>query len=72
MDIYTAKKIGEIISPTDGGCHHCVGGLIDRLNSAFPEYDFFISDDKFLVQPDWSDDPEDAQSYPLVKVCQKS
>jgi len=77
ITIDDAKKIGRIIATADSGCSTCVRMLIAQANTAFPEYEFFLTDERFAVIHEEDKypgaEPEEYTTYcDLVDVRQRS
>ena len=69
MKLEDAQKIIDIMSTADGGCSTCFSGLSEKFFAAFPQ---FSRGEKrtYTVQPDWSDDPEDAAHFDSITVLE--
>ena len=61
MTLEEAQTIALIAGTADGGCSTCVSNMLKRLNAAFPEFTFSISNGikATYEKPDWSNDPDD-------------
>lgn len=60
MTLDEAKKVADVIATADEGCAICVDNLCERMTAAFPQFQFARSDDGLMIQPAWSDHPDDA------------
>lgn len=69
MTLEEATAIGMIAGTADGGCSVCVRNLIDRLNAAFPAFQWEMTRDEQEEQPEWSDDPKDIMTVGYVVAC---
>jgi len=38
MTIDEARRVARAVAHADGGCGHCIGDLLERLESAFPGF----------------------------------
>jgi hypothetical protein len=65
-----ADAIAAVIRTADSGCSVCVRGLCERMTAAGLGWTFSMSgrDIEVIEQPDWSTDPDDAETrtYPEV------
>ncbi|MBB5985992.1 hypothetical protein [Sphingobium lignivorans] len=60
MTLEEAQKAADIIGTADGGCTTCINRLIKRFEAAFPEFELVRTSEEINEQPEWSDDPDDA------------
>ncbi len=51
MTLEEARKIAAIAGTVDGGCAGCCEDVVERLNSAFPEFAWTVLDD-FYERPE--------------------
>lgn len=61
-----ASKIADIIATADSGCSTCVHSLCERLTEASLGFTFRMTGQDVTRQAEWSDDPEDTQTFPEV------
>lgn len=65
-----ADAIAAVIRTADGGCSVCVRDLCRRMTDAGLGWAFAMTgrDIEVMDQPNWSDDPDDAETrtYPEV------
>jgi hypothetical protein len=66
VDIAEARKIAAIVGTADDGCSHCVRGLTDRLNDAFPDFVWHPTDEPQREMPALSTDSDDATTIGIV------
>lgn len=38
MTLEEAEKVARVAETADGGCSHCVSGMAEELQEAFPEF----------------------------------
>ncbi len=70
MTLEEAEILAKIIATADNGCSACVQSLCDKLTEAQLGFTFTPGGPDFTMQPAWSDDPEDAETYTGVIVRQ--
>lgn len=65
-----ANKVAAVIRTADGGCSSCVSELCRRMTAAGLGFDFTMTGRNVeeVVQPDWSDDPDDGYTQPWPEV----
>lgn len=60
MTLDEARRVAKIIGTADGGCSVCVGNLVDKMNSEFPEFEW--------TDGERGQDDEDGESFRAVDV----
>lgn len=69
MTLDEMQAVTDIVIRADGGCSTCVGELLAALKVQFPQFVWSNETDREItVQPDWSEDPDDARTYDSYTV----
>lgn len=64
-----ASKLAHAIRFIDSGCDTCIRNFCNKLNSSNLGFNWIVgSGESIIIQPDWSDDPEDAFQMSLPTV----
>ncbi len=50
MTLDDAKLVAAVASTADNDCPHCVGDLADKLEAAFPAFNWRFGDDDYSIQ----------------------
>lgn len=73
MTLDDMQAVTDIMVRADGGCSTCVAELMGALEAKFPQFAWSAEADREItVQPDWSEDPEDARTFDSYTVKEKA
>lgn len=61
MNVEEAQKVADVIAIADGQCNSCVERLCDKMNEAFPDY-------QFVMAENWYDPGEQGGGKVTVKA----
>jgi hypothetical protein len=68
MTLEEANIVAQIAATADSGCSVCARDLLERLEKAFPEFEWKLTEEEWL-DPDTTNDSYEGYKYSLKGVA---